>query len=100
MNISEEQPKKHIEWTKARDIIENNWKFQEGSVIYNPDQIDEMAIGIAGEIDDFIQSLLKQKVMDLIESLGLIKRSDILDWAYNKNEVVEDKIREIFEVKA
>jgi len=60
------EQKKHIEWAKVRDMIENNWTFYEGSVIYNPDHIDEMAIGIAGEIDKVIQNKLKSLLDDLM----------------------------------
>lgn len=59
------QPKKYIEWSQVREWLENNWTFN-NPLNYSPDELDEMAIGIAGEIDKFVQDKLKRLLNDLM----------------------------------
>ena len=57
------ETKRHIDWSKVKEWIENNWSTT--SPIVHDSEIDEMAIGVAGEIDKFIQNKL-QALLDEI----------------------------------
>ena len=55
--------KKYVDFGDVKRWMENNWPPNDLSISDN--ELDEMAIGVAGEIDQFVQ----KKLMDMVDEI-------------------------------
>ena len=89
----QDENQKRIDWSFVKEWIENNWTFQEGCVVWNPDHIDEMAIGIAGELDNYINGKYKELIYEIksnAESTTIYEKiEDVKGWIIKDDDLLE-----------
>ncbi len=79
-----------IDHTVIKEAIENNWFETNPSI--SDDEVSQMAIGIAGEVDDFIRERQRNLMRQIQWLKDMIPRRFMIDINQTIDEAFEDYI--------